>query len=99
LHPITLVTSFPLGEVTRNPDISGWIAKWALELMGYGISYTPRTVIKSHVLSDFIIEWTETQMEPATTSEKCWIMHFDGSLTKEWAGGGLIFTSLSGEQL
>jgi hypothetical protein len=41
------VTSFPLGDVSRNPDISGRIAKWALELMGYVISYTLHTIIKS----------------------------------------------------
>jgi len=26
-HPITVVTSFPLGEVVRNPDATGRIAK------------------------------------------------------------------------
>jgi hypothetical protein len=36
-----MVTSFPLGDMTRNLDISRRIAKWALELMGYEISYTP----------------------------------------------------------
>jgi hypothetical protein len=40
-HPISVVTSFPLGDMTRNLDISRRIAKWALELMGYEISYTP----------------------------------------------------------
>jgi hypothetical protein len=55
-HPVTLVTSFPLGEVTCYPDIFGRITKWALELMGYGISYTLWTAIKSQVLADFIAE-------------------------------------------
>jgi hypothetical protein len=77
-HPVTVVTSFPLGDVTHNPNISGRIANWALELMGYGISYTPRIVIKSQVLPDFIVEWTETQLEPTRTTKKCWIMHFVG---------------------
>jgi hypothetical protein len=88
-----VVTLFPLGKVTRNPNISGRIAKWALELMGYEISYTLCTMIKSQVLADFIVEWTETQMEPTPTTKKCWIMHFDGSLIKEGAGGDLVFMS------
>lgn len=33
LHSVTVVTLFPLGEVTHNPDISRRIAKWAPELM------------------------------------------------------------------
>lgn len=39
-HPVIVVTSFPLGEAIRNPNTIGRIAKWALELMGYKISYT-----------------------------------------------------------
>ena len=56
-----MVTSFPLGDVTRNPNISERIAKWALDLMGYEISYAPRTTIKSQVLADFVTEWIKTQ--------------------------------------
>ena len=36
--------------------------KWALELMGQGISYAPRMAIKSQVLANFIAEWTKIQM-------------------------------------
>ena len=46
-HPITVVTSFPLGEIINNWDVTGQIAKWALELMAYVITYVPRTSIKS----------------------------------------------------
>jgi hypothetical protein len=46
-HPITVVTSFPLGEIINNQDVTRQIAKWALELMAYGITYVPRTSIKS----------------------------------------------------
>jgi hypothetical protein len=46
-HPVTAVTSFPLGEVVRNQDATRRIVKWALELMGQEISYAPRMTIKS----------------------------------------------------
>ena len=46
-HPMTVVTSFPLGEVIQNQDAIGRIAKCALELMCQGISYAPRMAIKS----------------------------------------------------
>ena len=57
-HPATVVTSFPLGKVAQNRDATGRIMKWALELMGQGISYAPRTSIKSQVVVYFITEWT-----------------------------------------
>jgi hypothetical protein len=40
-HPITIVSSFPLGEVVQNHEAMGRIAKWAVELMGEGITYAP----------------------------------------------------------
>ena len=65
-----VVMSFPLGEVVQNRDAIGRIAKWALESMGQGISYTPRTAIKSQVLADFVVEWTEIQMPPAVIDQE-----------------------------
>ena len=69
-HPVMVVTSFPLGEVIQNRDAIGRIVKWALELMGQGISYTSWTTIKSQVLADFIAEWTEVQMPPAVVDQE-----------------------------
>jgi hypothetical protein len=46
-HPVTMVSSFPLGEILRNPDTAGMIAKWSVELMGEMLAYAPRKVIKS----------------------------------------------------
>ena len=56
---MTVVTSFPLGEVVHSHGAMGRTTKWALKLMDQGISYAPRTAIKSQVLADFIAEWTE----------------------------------------
>ena len=67
--------------------------KWALELMGQGISYAPQTAIKSQVLADFIAEWTEVQMPPAVVDQEYWTMYFDGSLMKRRRrGAGLRFS-------
>jgi hypothetical protein len=40
-HPVTVVSSFPLGEIIRNPDAAGGIAKWSVEMMGETLAYAP----------------------------------------------------------
>ena len=40
-HPVTVVSSFPLGEIVHNQEASGRIAKWAVELMGEALSFMP----------------------------------------------------------
>jgi hypothetical protein len=57
-HPVTVVSSFPLGEIIRNPDAAGRIAKWSVELMGETLAYAPCKAIKSQILADFVAEWT-----------------------------------------
>jgi hypothetical protein len=63
-HPVTVVSSFPLGEIAQNREASGIIAKWTVELKGETLSYAPRKAIKSQVLADFLVEWTDTQLPP-----------------------------------
>ena len=41
-HPVMVMTSFSISEVIQNQDATGRIMKWALELMGQGISYALR---------------------------------------------------------
>jgi hypothetical protein len=47
LRHYTIISSFPLREVIQNREATGRIAKWAVELMGEGITYSPRKAIKS----------------------------------------------------
>ena len=50
--------------------------------MDQGITYASRTVIKSQVLADFIMEWTEVQTPPVVVDQEYWTMYFDGSLIR-----------------
>jgi hypothetical protein len=96
-HPITMVSKYPLGEVIQNPEAKGRIARWALELMEQNITYALRSAIKSQVLADFVVEWTEIQTPLALIEHKTWIMYLDGSVMNEGAGVGLVFISPLGE--
>jgi hypothetical protein len=91
-HPVTVV-SFQLGEIIRNPDTAGSIAKWSVELMGETLAYAPRKAIKSQILADFVTKWTETQLPPPQIQAECWTLYFDGSVMKIGAGAGLLFIS------
>jgi ribonuclease HI len=98
-HPITVVSSFPLGEIIRNPDAAGRIAKWSVEVMGETLSYVPRKAIKSQILADFVTEWTDTQLPRPQIQAECWTLYFDGSVMKTGAGAGLLFVSPLREHL
>jgi ribonuclease HI len=98
-HPVTVVSSFPLGEIIRNPDAAGRIAKWSVELMCKTLSYAPRKAIKSQILADFVAEWTDTQLPPPQIQAECWTLYFDGSVMQTGAGAGLLFVSPLGEHM
>ena len=46
-HPVTVVSSFPLGEIVRNREAEGRIAKLSVQLMGETLTYASRKAVKS----------------------------------------------------
>jgi ribonuclease HI len=98
-HPVTVVSSFPLGEIIQCREASGRIAKWAVEIMGETISFAPRKAIKSQVSADFVAEWVDTQLPTAPIQPELWTIYFDGSLMKTGAGAGVLFISPLGKHL
>ena len=98
-HEVTVITSYPLGDMIRNHDAVGWISKWALELMGHDIRYIPCTAIKSQALMDFVAEWTEVQLPTLDVTHEYWIMYFDGSIMAPGSGAGVVLISLDGSKL
>nr|AAX96554.1 retrotransposon protein, putative, Ty3-gypsy sub-class [Oryza sativa Japonica Group]ABA93240.1 retrotransposon protein, putative, Ty3-gypsy subclass [Oryza sativa Japonica Group] len=98
-HSVTVVTSFPLGDILHNREANGRIAKWALELMSLDISFKPRTSIKSQALADFVAEWTECQEDIPGEKMEHWTMHLDGSKRLSGTGAGVVLISPTGERL
>ena len=90
-HEITVVSSAPVGEIIRNREATGRVAKWAIEMAAHSIKYEPRKAIKSQALVDFINDWTEMQEMTRKPDSLYWKMYFDGS--KLIDGSGLEWSS------
>nr|ABA99910.2 retrotransposon protein, putative, unclassified [Oryza sativa Japonica Group] len=57
-HRVTVVTSYPLGQILHNREGTGRVVKWAIELSEFDLHFEPRHAIKSQALADFVAEWT-----------------------------------------
>jgi hypothetical protein len=78
-HLVTVVSSFPLGEIIRNSDAAGRIAKWSVELMGETLAYAPRKAIKSQILADFVANGRthsyrrcKSRLSAGPSTSMCW---------------------------
>ncbi|XP_073360792.1 uncharacterized protein [Aegilops tauschii subsp. strangulata] len=92
-HPITIVSSAPLGYIIQNREATGGVAKWAIEMGPPNLKYVPRTSFKSQALGDFINDTTELQTPEEKLDNTYWTIHFDGSKQLEVSGAGVILTS------
>ncbi|GJX70641.1 hypothetical protein Tco_0307812 [Tanacetum coccineum] len=77
-HPIRVITDQPIKQIINKPEVSEKLAKYAVELGAYNITYVPRNAIKSQVLADFLNE------VPVGTKhlEVCSLI--DGKSLEEW---------------
>nr|ABA98027.2 retrotransposon protein, putative, unclassified [Oryza sativa Japonica Group] len=57
-HRVTVVTSYPLGQILYNREGTGLVVKWAIELSEFDLRFEPSHAIKSQALADFVVEWT-----------------------------------------
>ncbi|XP_076952010.1 uncharacterized protein LOC143625606 [Bidens hawaiensis] len=114
-HVIRILTDRPLQQVLMKPEVSGRLAKWAIELGGHAIEYKPRTSFKGQILADFITEsilgdddilvdqekaGDELDRKTRKDSEKpLWLLYTDGNSNGDGSGAGLIFISPEGNEL
>ena len=108
-HPVRVVTTAPLETILRNREATGRVAKWAVELGEFDLSFLSTHIIKSRALAEFIAEWTPTpEIEREELSTRVqqydapgdyWTMFFDGSLTLNGAGAGVLLLSPTGDEL
>lgn len=55
-HTITIITNEQLKHFLQNPDLSGRLVKWAIELREFRIQFAPKKAIKWQVLADFKVD-------------------------------------------
>lgn len=60
---VVVLMDEPLRMALHQPNTSGRMAKWELELFGFNLAFCPRPSIKVQVLVDFVTECTIPEEE------------------------------------
>ncbi|GJW45871.1 hypothetical protein Tco_0077517 [Tanacetum coccineum] len=84
---------------------SGKLAKYAVEIGTYKISFIPRNAVKGQVLADFLFDapdgeredeyFWRTEVSPGIDDTEAWTLHTDGAASSKGLGAGLILTGPS----
>jgi ribonuclease HI len=98
-HSIVVVASSPLASILNNPDATGRVSLWGITLGLWEITYQRQSAIKSQVLPDFIVEWTEAQLLELLDMSNTWTIYVDGSKRISGAGAGVILVSPQGDKM
>jgi ribonuclease HI len=107
-HPIKVVNDRPLETILRNPNVTGRVAEWVVELQPFEISIETTKVMKSKALAEFTTEWTDPFVDeppevestlPGEEAPGLWVIHFDGAFYLPSVGAGAFITSPSGDKL
>jgi hypothetical protein len=65
----------------------------------YDVEFVPRRAIKSQVLTDFIAEWTDSNVRGIGDLPNHWVMYFDGSYTLKGVGVDVVLIPPKGDML
>ncbi|XP_071713255.1 uncharacterized protein [Rutidosis leptorrhynchoides] len=98
VHPIVVV----IDQLIRQ--VSGRLAKWAIEFGEHKINYSPRTAVKGQILADYLAE-TMVEIEASKESiatepleSQPLELYTDGACGPEGSGTRLVLTSPEGEK-
>ena len=93
-----------------KPVLSGRLARWALLLQEFEITYIPQRAVKGQVLADFLADhpipdsWEISESLPDEEAllievRPLWKMFFDGAARHDSAGAGVVFLTPEGDIL
>jgi hypothetical protein len=89
-HTVWVVSDRPLARTLQSKEATGRIAQWAMEIRQCDVKFVPRRAIKSQTLTNFIAEWTNSDVRGIGDLPDHWVMYFDGSYTLKGAGAGIV---------
>ncbi|XP_070004792.1 uncharacterized protein [Nicotiana sylvestris] len=106
-HHIVVIAAYPLRNILHKHELLGKLAKWAIELSEYDITYQPRTAIKSQVLADFVADFSQgMQLEEEKelqvfngSNPGIWTLFTDGSSNVKGVGLGIVLVPPTGETI
>ena len=97
-HTIVVLTNKPLQRAISNPDTTGRLALWAIELSELDIQYRPQTAIKGQVVTDFIAKFTHDEDKGAKESPQ-WSIHTNESSNRQAGGANVVLLSPEGDTI
>ncbi|GKG38982.1 reverse transcriptase domain-containing protein, partial [Tanacetum coccineum] len=62
-HPVKVITDQPIKNILSRTEASGKLAKYAVEIGTYKISFIPRNAVKGQVLADFLSDALDGERE------------------------------------
>ncbi|XP_021986466.1 uncharacterized protein LOC110882870 [Helianthus annuus] len=83
-HVIHVLTNYNIGNILARPEISGSLAKWAIELGGHNVVFRPRPTL----FRALAMEKAERQQ-----AEEPWLLYTDDASNEDGAGAGLRLVS------
>ncbi|GJU37844.1 reverse transcriptase domain-containing protein [Tanacetum coccineum] len=105
-HPVKVITDQPIKNILSRTEVSGKLAKYAVEIGTYKISFIPRNAVKGQVLADFLSDAPDGEREdeyfqspevsPEIDDTEAWTLYTDGAASSKGSGAGLILTGPSG---
>ncbi|XP_017978221.1 PREDICTED: uncharacterized protein LOC108662400 [Theobroma cacao] len=110
-HSVHLISrANPLKYLMSKSMLSGRLAKWALLLQEFDITYIPQKAVKGQALADFLAnhpipdDWKFFEDLPdedvlCIEIPRPWKLYFNGAARQDGVGAGVIFITPEGEVL
>jgi hypothetical protein len=98
-HTVRVISNRPLVHVLQSKEATGRITQWAVEIGQYDIEFIPQREIKSQALMNFIVEWTDSDLQGINELPDHWVMYFDGYYTLKGVGAGVMLIPPKGDIL